>query len=144
MLPFYQENAASLYYTDTDSIFLKGELPTGTALGELKKENKKPLEGYFRLPKTYAIREMDGDNLKIKAKGFPAQYLKQVTFEDFKTKDLEFKREVFAKFRTSVIRNNKFVSMVEIKRRLSHKYDKRRVLKSGETEAWNIKQGVLT
>lgn len=140
MLPFYHAYENELFYTDTDSLFTNAELPTSDNLGELKLE-KSNLECFFRLPKTYAMRQ--GEKLEIKAKGFPKKYLDNVTWENFKSSELEYTRKVFAKFRTSVIRENKYLSMVEVKKRLKAKYNKRVLLPNNDTAPLNIKNGVI-
>jgi hypothetical protein len=63
------ERARDVYYCDTDSILTPTELPTGTALGDLKLEGI-VREGIFLKPKTYHIKFEDGKEYK-RMKGIP-------------------------------------------------------------------------
>ncbi len=66
-----------LYYTDTDSVFIDKDIPSGKDLGEFKLEYKAE-QSIFLLPKTYSISGIFDDKGKAKApkiamKGFDAK-----------------------------------------------------------------------
>lgn len=66
--------APDLYYVDTDSLYVKGWLPTSDRLGDLKVEHQDVgLEIYG--PKLYRLTEKDG-SVVTKAKGVPRAYQK--------------------------------------------------------------------
>ena len=62
-------NLPSLYYSDTDSIYLDGPLPDSfispTELGKLKLEGVYD-EAIFLAPKVYALKNQEGEIIKIK------------------------------------------------------------------------------
>jgi hypothetical protein len=68
-----QELGGSVYYTDTDALVTEVELPTSTALGDLKQEYGDNLIGDFVGPKMYALTEADGTP-HVKAKGFGKEH----------------------------------------------------------------------
>lgn len=68
-----QELGGSVYYTDTDALVTEVELPTSTALGDLKQEYGDNLTGTFIGPKMYALVEDDGTP-HVKAKGFGREH----------------------------------------------------------------------
>lgn len=71
--------ADSVYYCDTDSLFITDELLTGEHLGQLKIEDTIK-EAIFINPKLYAYRNTD-DKEVIKAKGFKTDELNFKSFE---------------------------------------------------------------
>lgn len=128
-------------FHNTDSIFTDKQMPTGDNLGDLKLE----LEGdggIFILPKLYAIKMKDGSS-KIKAKGFEQAFVKShLSFKSFERalhgNTLDFKQTVrkFASFKESMKRNSTCISMISQSKSIQSTYDKRRILKNLDTEAW--------
>lgn len=101
----YREVEDRLYYTDTDSLWISGDLPSSKQLGALKKEMTQK-GAVFLLPKTYVAGH--GKSKKIRMKGFEAKKCRKFTFEDFKNflegskKSLKVWNEPrFAKFATA-------------------------------------------
>lgn len=114
-------------YCDTDSITTANELPTSEALGALKHEGD-IIEGYYRLPKLYAIKTTDGKT-KVRSKGFPQGTL---TFEQIKQavlsgndSELHFENPRFSTIMESIRRNKTMKSMIVSKRSVKATYDKR-------------------
>lgn len=135
-------NRNSLYYCDTDAIPTQNRLETVSALGALKLEDTWDY-AYFRLPKTYAtIKE---GKLKFKCKGFPEEYLKGLTMEQFKSESLASSRIKIMGFRSAIKKFNKSFVASEFKKSLVQVYDKRKTLPCGvNTRAWNLtKEGIL-
>jgi hypothetical protein len=161
----YLKNQTACFYTDTDSILSQTKMRTGSELGELKLESKKvrkgakiywdddldryvgqqtfrnvPMEdcdGFFARPKGYEISK-DGISVERKMKGFPRDFIGAMTSEEFQRLDFEYKNEVFAPFRRSLISNHRFKSMIPIKKRIISQYSKRRML-GNETEPWDMR-----
>lgn len=130
-----------LFYCDTDSVFTDKPLPIGDELGEMKMEYEGE-EAIFLLPKLYAIRLADG-TMKIKAKGFEQAFVKShLSFKSFERalhgNTLDFKQTVrkFASFKESMKRNSTCISMINQSKSIQSSYDKRRVLRNLDTEAW--------
>lgn len=69
MVKARNHGAGHVYYCDTDSIVMDGEIPTGTELGEWKRECTLT-RGEFLAPKVYALWETDADGPQVRAKGF--------------------------------------------------------------------------
>jgi len=137
---YYLPYQDSLYYTDTDSVFTNEELHNGKNLGEMKLE-KENLSGKFRLPKCYATKCQVTKEEEIKVKGFPKQELKGINFDNFDKINFSFENTRFSTFRSSILRNKKYLSMVNTSRKIKSVYDKRRILPNGNTEPWIIKKG---
>jgi len=129
-----QRKGKSVFYCDTDSVVTNALLHTGKELGELKLE-KEIDKGYFILPKMYALK--CGDEEEVKAKGFPRklfsfkQFEKAVLSDDYSA--LKYNKKIFASPFESMRRNKTMVSMIDFKRSVITRYDKRKVLQDGET-----------
>lgn len=135
-----------LYYVDTDSVFTDRDLKTGNNLGDLKLEYEGD-EAIFLLPKLYAIRS--GDNVIIKAKGFEKSFIEShLSFASFKRalkgNTLDFNQSIrkFASAKESLRRNDTFISMINMKKSIRTRYDKRRVLVNYDTCAWKYPEKV--
>ncbi|RWZ85537.1 MAG: hypothetical protein EO766_16630 [Hydrotalea sp. AMD] len=120
------------YYCDTDSVFTSDELPEGKDLGEIK------LEGRFRKcqfigNKIYTLTD-NKNNVKEKAKGIN----KNVAGDFIRTGKAVFKKPMrFREARKSIAGiANKWYTVTKENRK---SYCKRRILKDGSTEPWNIK-----
>lgn len=143
MCRLYHENPTKLIYTDTDSIVTTAKHRTGSELGELKLEYG-DIDIKCRLAKGYMIRKRDGSTL-IRVKGFPKKYLEKVQFDTFLTQEISFEGEKFAKFKSSIKRNDCLLSLLDDKKELRHSYDKRLLLPNGDTRPWEItKTGEIT
>lgn len=140
MNSFYQPYAEKLYYTDTDCVKGKLELNCGTELGDMKLE-KNNYYGYYRAPKMY-YEENEGKTEKH-VKGFPKDFVNDLTLDHFKGTDLFYSKKKFATLRTSLIRNGEFLSMVDNKKATKTGYTKRRIMPHGETEPWVINEGTI-
>ena len=66
---FLRDNDLNLYYTDTDSLYFDNKIPetfiSNTILGKLKLEGIFD-EAIFLAPKVYALKNMEGEIIKIK------------------------------------------------------------------------------
>lgn len=120
-----EENA---YYADTDSIFSTKNLPTSDKLGGLKVEAEAD-EAIFVLPKLYVLRT--GDKLITKAKGFERDFTNKLSFNSF-DKALHGDRsdfvqviQRFGKFKESLKREGRYVTMLTKKKSIKSEYDKR-------------------
>jgi len=134
------KNGGKIYYCDTDSLITDVELPTGTGLGQLKDVIPEGIvEAVFLRPKMYSIRKTGDKDNDVKMKGFPKYKEdgkeKLFTYNDFKTayisKDMSkfnYKRQKFALPFESMKRNNVFLSMLEVSKRVISTYDKREVI----------------
>lgn len=114
-------------YCDTDSITTKASLPTGPALGQLKHEAY-IAEGYYRLPKLYAVKTQSGEE-KVKSKGFPKG---AITFEQIKhsvlsgdNSELTFQKDVFATAMEAVRRTGNWKALIINTRSVKAEYNKR-------------------
>lgn len=132
MLPIQDQ----IYYCDTDSIWTTAELPTGTALGELKLEETYENGAVFLLPKTY-FASGGAKSKKIAMKGFSNRKIQDFTLEDFKAAlegDLhKFKIVNEPKFATlkTALAQKKIVTMTkQSEKQLKSQYNKRRIVKS--------------
>lgn len=125
-------------YCDTDSVMTRSVLPTGKALGELKEEMR-IVEGWYKLPKMYAILLPYTDPFGwvfaerqptvVKHKGFPKGSL---TYEQIRysamTGDntyLTHEREGFSTMMESLRREGTLVSVASYHRSVKASYDKR-------------------
>lgn len=134
---FYLPYESGMVYTDTDSVFSRDSFNTGPGLGELKLE-KTIEKGVFLLPKGYYLKLKNGEEEK-KLKGFPKKYINALCEKDFLDGGFELSEKRFATLRASIIRNRRFVSMIDQNKSLRSKYTKRRVLKNLNTEPWKLK-----
>lgn len=148
----FREVENDVYYCDTDSLITSSKLRTSKKLGALKQEDKIK-EAVFLSPKLYAYLPNPRKTEEIKAKGFQAyrkiinketgkEEKKQILFfEDFKKalfkndfSGFNQEREVFGKFKESIRREKKFVTMITRKKSLKSVYDKRKILKNFDTK----------
>lgn len=129
----------SLYYCDTDSGFVdsKAVIKTGKLLGEWKHEYSIK-EAFFRLPKVYSLKI--NDRYHYKAKGFPPEFLNNLSINDFKYSDLKSEKIRPLTLKSSIIKNNQHFSTGLMKKSLISGYDKRVFLKNGDTRPLNIKE----
>lgn len=135
----YSKFPKSCYYTDTDSIFTDQTLETSDKLGDLKLVDSS-INGQFKLPKAYYL-EKNGQFLEAKIKGFSSSFVKKISKEAFIKSDFVEQKEVPCTLKTSIIRNKCYLSKIGITKQLRSFYDKRRVLKNGDTEPWVFKNG---
>jgi len=169
----YMKNLDSLYYTDTDSMFVedKGSIDSSKDLGKFKYEYS-ATEACFLLPKAYCLAGITGikdakgqaKTTKTVIKGINESAIKAkaVTVDDFfKLLDGEFKRrdkiplpiefvipEKFSKVKTAM-RKGTFLDVTEkSEKKFSAKYDKREIyLKPNgdyDTRPIYIENGVAT
>ena len=133
---------AKLYYCDTDSIVSTHAFQWSADLGKIKLE-KVARSGHFAAPKLY--RFGDDETEFRKAKGFGKGFGEKSNRSDWQriidgsTVDTHRLAKLKSWARTG---NGPRVSKVE-KHRTSQ-YDKRRVLDSGDTAPWIVKDGQLT
>lgn len=119
-----------VYYHDTDSFFIKDIVPTSNDLGDIKLEYQID-QACFLLPKTYI--GMSSEKTVLKMKGFDKKKLKNFQFDDFMAalegdlKRLKSKTpRRIAKFRESIKRNKKILSILEESdKNIRSQYDKR-------------------
>lgn len=141
---FYLPLIEQIAYTDTDSAYAGGFAPpTGPELGEIKLEYRVH-RGFFLLPKAYYL-ETDHPKKPIirKIKGFPSNALEKLTLENFQKRELFYKKSQFLTWRESLIRNNEFLSVGERLKSIRATYDKRRILKNGDSEPWHLERGEI-
>lgn len=141
----------SLYYTDTDSGYLDRAIPVSEKLGELKLEFPVK-EAFFLLPKCYYVDtglefnpdEPDKTGIIRKIKGFPRKALEQFTLQQFKDRDLKYRKLTLLSMRESLIRNNEFISEGGRMKEIRASYDKRKTLPNGTTVPWQLnREGVI-
>lgn len=137
----YSKFPESCYYTDTDSIFTNQALECGPEIGQLKLENDR-IDGLFKSAKAYYL-EKNGQLLESKIKGFSKSFIKSVSKEDFEKNNFKEDRIVPCTLKTSIIRNKCYLSKIGITKQIRSEYNKRRVLKSGDTEPWIFKSGEI-
>jgi hypothetical protein len=125
----------NVYYCDTDSVMVDGELDTSPELGDLKLEEEIK-EGIFLLPKMYALKLKN--NYYFRCKGFPKgifnykNYEKALYDNDFC--DFKFTNNNLGSGFESLKRNKKFVSIIKRCRRVISKYDKRTPINMVDTK----------
>jgi len=134
-----------LAYCDTDSVFTDVTIPTGTKLGEMKKEYDFEC-GYFLLPKTYYIK--NNGTHKVKAKGFPNVFKEKLNEQHFidaifgcDVSKFAFETEPqFNTTKTSLRRHGNYVSMDIRKKSIRSIYDKRKILADMDTIPYNRRE----
>lgn len=143
---YYSKANELLVYTDTDSVDTSFNFPNSQNIGELKKEDEFN-KGFYLLPKAYFLelktpKLVNGKCVKYikKIKGFKSKYLENIDFELFKSKKVSFSEKRIATFRTSIIRNGSYLSMVDHKRQIVADYDKRVMTANGFTRPWHFKK----
>lgn len=124
----------SLYYTDTDSIFVDREMPSefvsDTELGKFKCEYK--LENaYFLSPKMYVMKIQGSDQIKMKMKGIPSKYLDAKHYEEIINKG--FRDFSFTRF----VSHFSEVHVGQISKRVSLKSYKRNYYDQQHSFIWN-------
>lgn len=135
------KNDETVAYCDTDSAFTKLEYPVTNILGDLKLENEVDY-AFFRLPKTYIY--LNKTDRIIKAKGFPSDFLKNITLDQFKNEDLKSEQLRILMLKSSIKRFNSAFNMDMLKKSIISAYDKRKTLECGiATRAWELKNGEL-
>lgn len=147
----YLPNPEALHYTDTDSGLTRERLPTGIEIGELKLESKKikhegqekvfvmeDCEGTFLRPKGYEISK-NGIVLDRKMKGFPTKFIKGLTSREFKESSYVYRERRIASMKRALISNKSFLAIENIEKRILNDYNKRRVLRGGNTEPWVLR-----
>jgi len=132
--------AEKIAYTDTDSLFSRETFKTGSDLGELKKE----YSGIFapRTLKMYQLITEDGKIIR-KAKGFSQDFINSLTEEQFLNSDINERLERIFSFSKSIKQNKEILSKGFFPRAVRNSYDKRKVLKNGQTRPWKIENGSL-
>ena len=126
------ENFSKILYCDTDSIFLEGQFKgqISNLLGDWKLEEKNIIN--IRGLKNYVF--IDEDKKVIEAiKGVSRHAVKS------KTEKNTYSWKKFYKTKEALRRNVEAGEGFTIKKTLSGKYDKRKVLKNGETEPIKLK-----
>jgi len=137
----YLPNQDNIAYTDTDSGDISGKIATGAGLGQLKDEfNIK--NAFYLLPKGYWIETEEGKIIK-KLKGFSKKSLESITYELFSGGNIKSVERKLATFRSALIRENTYLTMLDIKKSVVSEYSKRKLLPGGNTRPWNIKEGML-
>jgi len=131
---YYSKNPESIIYTDTDSIDTRTNFKESLTLGKLKKEYEIN-RGYYLLPKAYYLELKNGQTVR-KIKGFKNEYLDNLNYDDFKNKKAKIDEKRFATFRSSIIRNGCYLSMVDHKKNIKSDYDKRKLNPNGTTRPW--------
>lgn len=118
-------SCSDVYYTDTDSLFTPDSLPVSTKLGNLK------LEGTYKKVTFVGNKLYTLDNIS-KAKGVP----KNVAKDFIRTGRAVYRRPArFRESRRSFLTANVWY---EVEKRLHKEYTKRKILKDGSTEPWDI------
>lgn len=137
----YLPNQNNIAYTDTDSGDIRGEIPYGNKLGELKKEF--PIKkAFYLLPKGYWIERDDGKIIK-KLKGFSKKSLDSITYELFERGNIKSVERKLATFRSALIRENTYLTLLDYKKSVISEYSKRKLLPGGETRPWDFNNGRL-
>lgn len=109
----------------------------GQNLGEWKLEYSIK-EAFFRLPKVYGLNI--NDKWQYKAKGFPPEFLNNLSIESFKNSNLKAEKLRPLTLKTSIVKNNQYFSTGILKKSLISDYDKRVFLKNGDTRPLNMKE----
>lgn len=132
----------TIAYTDTDSGKLRSEIPATPGLGGLKREY--PIKrGFYLLPKGYYEELPDGKIIK-KLKGFSRKALESITWDTFQSGKISTMERKLGGFRSSLIRENTFLSLLDQRKSVINEYSKRKILKGGETRPWEItKEGKI-
>lgn len=138
MYAYYKALGENLYYTDTDSLYTTETLPAQDGLGHLKFEGKWD-RAFFLVPKGYYL-EKDGKAYK-KLKGFPQKFVNSLSKEEFLAGKFRYTENKMLTLKTSIIRNQEYLSMGEIKKSRLSGYTKRKILRDGTTEPWVLKNG---
>jgi hypothetical protein len=138
------EHGKKLYYCDTDSIVSTHEYKWSEQLGGLKLE-KTAHSGHFAAPKLYRFGDSESDEFRKQkgfGRGFTSRKDTRADWDDV-VSGREYLVSRLSKLKTWARDSNGPQVLVAEKARKS-KYDKRRVLASGETSPWIIKDGELT
>lgn len=120
-------------YCDTDSTMTKKKLRgTSKKLGGFSLEKRFKRFRAFQ-PKDYEYEDTDG-NVKRKIKGVPSRAIQ--------TGENSFQYDVPIKYKSSIRRNIPIHSWIKVDKHLSNVYDKRVVLKGGDTRPHVIEPGI--
>ena len=132
----------TIAYTDTDSGKLRSEIPATGGLGGLKREY--PIKrGFYLLPKGYWEELPDGKIIK-KLKGFSKKAMDSITYDNFRNGKISVVERKLGGFRSSLIRENTFLSLLDQRKSVISEYSKRKLLAGGETRPWEItKEGKI-
>lgn len=139
---FKQIGFDNIFYCDTDSVFTTKNVDISSELGGMKLEYSGE-EAIFQAPKMYAIRCVDKDVLKVK--GFPTDYIKTKTFDDFRPclkgdcSGFVYNQQRIATFKQSIIQNNLLLSTINMSRSIKSGYDKRTVLPNFDTRPLEVR-----
>lgn len=123
-----------LYYCDTDSVFTTRKLENSKELGKMKLEYSMD-EACFLLPKTYMLKNKQGDVIK-KMKGFPKKNLGHIQFSDY-IGCMEGSIRMpavktsggLAGLKTALKKGEILTVLPDSQKQLRHKYDKREIYK---------------
>ncbi len=137
----YLPHGEECYYTDTDSVFTTKQYPTGPELGSLKLEYES-VKGNFKNPKAYMLLKHD-KIIASKIKGFSQNFIKSLSENEFEAGIFKENKNSACTLKRSLISNGNYLSVVGVTKQLRSEYNKRRVLKSGDTEPWVIKNGEI-
>jgi len=136
---FYIPYRDEIAYTDTDSVYLKSQLPEGIGLGALKKEYSIK-SAAFILPKGYYIETQDGKIIR-KLKGFSKKFINSLNRQDFNNRSFNStEKSKLLTFREALIRKNEFLATADKIKSLKAIYDKREMLPNGDTRAWHFEK----
>lgn len=131
----------SIFYTDTDSGDISGEIATGGNLGELKEEFLIK-SAFYLLPKGYWIETDKGKIIK-KLKGFSKKALESITYDLFVKGNIKSAEKKLATFKSALIRENTYLTLLEFKKSVVSGYSKRKIMPGGITRPWEFKEGQL-
>ena len=140
------EKERTIFYCDTDSIFTSDHYPTGKELGDLSLKGS--FDGIFIQPKTYALKNADGEDVKFKGFNADEFSFKQLKNSLVSGKPIEQKSVKMLSFRecmrrtTGIIKTESpFLKLVNVSKKAYPKYNKRKVIRSEnfhfDTRAFN-------
>ena len=117
-------------YCDTDSVFLEGEFigDIGTELGQFKDEQKNVID--VQGLKNYKFKNGEGEIIEV-IKGVSKNSIKVI---NPKTNETQYQNQKYYKTKQALRQNKESGEAFTMVKTLTHKYDKREVLKSGETK----------
>jgi hypothetical protein len=130
-----------LYYGDTDSLIIdrrangESRIQSSKELGGMKLEHRVK-EATFSRPKMYRMTVEEKDEPIIRMKGFGSGFGKPIGQRDWEQvvdMGVKISRDRFLKIRESIRRKIEAPSIVRSSKGVKSQYDKRRVLKDGNT-----------
>lgn len=114
---------------------------------EIETKKKIPLENLnciFVRPKGYELRDGEtNEMLERKMKGFPKEFIASLTQDQFENLDFKYEKTILGSMKRSLISNQSYVSKVSVEKSIKGIYTKRRILSGGETEPWEIRDGII-